>query len=236
MKVPKSQTIPPLAIDKEFNEETLSQLSDKPKEYQAQMLDARARTLERYSKKLYTELGMIGLYMEETQLWKLVIIPSIDEFGNQVFGPAKSFEGWVNDACPYSRSYLFEAKTRMKILRDGGASMKEIEEVPRCNIVTLAKLSTKLMQDPEIIDAAKHLTEEEFTKKIQTDHPGQHLEQKRTMIFHPEVSGKVTVDSAIAKAMKIWDCTRDEALVYISETFNEYCDKEEAKAMAAANA
>jgi hypothetical protein len=213
--------------DVQVDEAFLQSISDKPEEFQASLLDARARRIEKFNKRVYHELGLIALYMEEKSLWRKC---TLDDGSTP-----KSFEGWVKDACPYSRSYLFDAKRTVKILRGSGAEMKQIEDIPRCNAITLSKLSPALIRNPEIIDAAKHLPEEEFTKKIADSHPEQHIEERRKLIFHLEVSAKVTVDSAIEQAMKVFDCGRDEALERICETVLEVFAKEEAKA-ATANA
>jgi hypothetical protein len=175
-----------------------------PLEVQAATIDARVRKIEAVSKRIYGELGMLVLYFEEKKLWHYCF----DEKGERF----KSLDGWVVSACPYSRSYALEAKAKVKILRESGTPMDELLQVPRCNVLLLAQLSSDLQRDPEVLKDAQTLTEDAFRDKIIREQPNQGIEPKKKMIFDFEASAREVVDEAIALAMKKWECSRQVAV------------------------
>jgi hypothetical protein len=182
-----------------------------PLEVQASTIDARVRKIEAVNKRIYGELGMLVLYFDEKKLWHYCF----DEKGDRF----TSLDAWVVNACPYSRSYALEAKAKVKILRDSGTPIDELLNVPRCNVLLLAQLSSELQRDPEILKDAQTLQEEVFRDKIVREHPSQHIEPKKKLIFDFDMTEREVIDEAIALAMKKWECSKHAATCGIFAEF-----------------
>jgi hypothetical protein len=175
-----------------------------PLEVQATTIDARVRKIENFNRRVFSELGMLVLYVEEKRLFALLL----DERGEKY----RSLEAWMQSSCPYSVSYAKEAKAKVKILRDSGTPMDELLNIPRCNVELLAQLSSNLQCDPGVLKDAQLLQGEVFRDKIVREHPEQGIERKKKLIFDFEASAREVVDEAIALGMKKWECSRQVAV------------------------
>jgi hypothetical protein len=175
-----------------------------PLEVQASTIDARVRKIEAFNRRVFSELGMLVLYVEEKRLFNLLF----DEKGERF----KSLDSWMQSACPYSVSYAKEAKAKVKILRESGTPLDELLNVPRCNVLLLSQLSSSLQRDPEILKDAQLLQEKVFRDKIIREHPEQGIEPEKKMIFSFEASTRLVIEEAIALAMKKFDCPRQVAV------------------------
>jgi hypothetical protein len=177
----------------------------------ADRLDARVRELESQHKRTFVEMGLILNEMSDRTLF----IKIVDKVTGQYF---TSFDRWLADAAPISRSGGYAAMKAMRELTD--VPVAELQEMPRCNVITMTKLSTKARKDPKIIEAAKECSEEDFAKKIEELHPEQHIENKKPMRLKPVKSARQNIDRALKIAMWVWDLKdREAALEAIASYF-----------------
>jgi hypothetical protein len=196
-----------------------------PLEVQASTIDARVRRIEKLNRSIYIELGALVLYFDEKKLWHYCFDEKGDRFN--------SLEGWIVNACPYSRSYALEAKAKVKVLRESGTPMDELLNVPRCNVLLLAQLSSDIQRDPEVLKDAQTLSEDAFREKIIREFPSQCIEPKKKMIFDFEQTAREVVDEAIKLAMEKWECSRQAAVEGIFAEWLVAQKQEEAKVVAA---
>jgi hypothetical protein len=190
----------PNMVFKTWDASDMVLLKERSRTEQFEVIDGRVRFFERINRTIYTELGILVLYVQEQHLW--------DEGFGADGKPLRSMEQWLQEACPYSASYAKEAKEKIKILRDSGVDMDQLAEVPRCNIHTLTLLPPAVLRDDAaVMKDAKQLSEEVFRSKMATEYPQAHIDPKKKMLqyFSP------LVDEALALAMKKWDCSRTAA-------------------------
>ena len=190
-----------------ITELALVSLRSMPEEKAARILDHRLRSLEESYKRSFCERGVIGLEVQERQLWRWMA-----DFDGSQFG---SFEQWVIKAAPHSRSDVFAAMRAVKELRD--VPRAELESMPRCNIEVLRSLSTGVRSKPEVIEAAKSLPEKAFVAKIEQAYPDQHLESKRTVVMPKGDADEF--EQAIAMAIALGAKTRAEAVKEIAVSY-----------------
>lgn len=185
----------------------------------ANILDGALRALDGLAKRLFIERGLILLEVEARRLWEHLANP-------ETGGPYRSFEKWVVTAADYSRRDCFYALAAAKELRD--IPVRELSQMPRCNIALMQTLSSGVRQKPDVIEAAKTLPERQFVAKIQADFPSQHIEQRQPVVMAPDsVSAKF--EEAIALAMRVEGCsTRGEAIEAIAANYiEEFNDSEQ---------
>lgn len=170
----------------------------------ARFLDSAARRLENQNKLAFVELGLICKHVEDRKLWGILGF--------------RSFDDWITNACPSSRSSGYEAKTALNNLAD--VPFSDLQSMSRENIRTLSKMSTGSRKSPELIAAAKSQGGREFIRTIQSDFPNQHIEgRKRIVWFLPE-STESLMEDAIKLAMKVGECeSREEALLEIATDY-----------------
>ncbi len=171
---------------------------------QFEVIDGRVRFFEKINRTIYTELGILVLYVQEQHLW--------DEGFGLDGKPLRSFEQWIQESCPYSASYAKDAKEQIKILRDSGAPMDQLVEVPRCNIRVLAQLPPVLQRDTEVLRDAQTLTEDVFRGKLCREHPEAHLDPLKRVKWQFEQGAWEVIDEAIHRAMAKWDCGQQAAI------------------------
>lgn len=187
-----------------FTESDLALLMEKPLEYQAQTLDQRVRTIEKVWKRTFTELGIICLYVDEKRLWQYCYDPAGNRF--------TSFDAWIIDSAPLSRSYAYDAKAKIKILRDSGVPLERLAEVPRVNVITLSQLPPVLQRDEEVLADAQKLSEETFRAKMVSEHPEAHLEARKRVRWEFDQTAWEVVDEAVHRAMQKWECNQQAAI------------------------
>jgi hypothetical protein len=167
----------------------LSKLRQLTRREQFTVIDSRVRDIERSQKRIYVELGLLVLYVEESGVW--------EEGGH------RSMEQWIQKSCPYSRGHALGARTNIRILRDAGVPLDQIQDVPQVNIETLRAMSPADMCNPEVIRDAQLLSGAAFLDKMRREYPNAHLERPRIMQFKCATSQRVKVEEAIAKAMEL---------------------------------
>lgn len=154
-------------------------------------IDARMRQIEKHDKQSFIERGLCMYWVERLELFRTM-------YGGDRF---KTMGQWIVDACPYSRSTAYAALGEVKRAMADGLSLDDASKMPRCNLKTVNRLSTKLKNDPEILKAAETMEERAFLRKIEKEHPDQHVEDKAPMRFNPDKSQRKTVDACIDAVM-----------------------------------
>lgn len=192
----------------------LSDVIALPDEKAAPALNERMAVLDqvhRIHERSFAERGIIAREFERRKLWQYLVDPHT----NEVFS---SFSAWM--ACPDyigCRRVNFEAKRDIESMPEIPA--EQLREIPKSNIKVLRQLSSHVRAEPEVLEAAKSLPQNEFLKKIEADHADQHLEVRRLLRFSPGRSGSKIVEEAIRWALDHDIAgTRDEALVRMAET------------------
>lgn len=208
----------PALAPEPFTETTLQNLRVQPRGYQANVCDARVRQIEAQNRRNFVEIGLIILHVEEAELWKELV----DDAGALFH----SCDAWMMNACPISRSHGYDAKSKIKVLRENKIPFEEAAKIPRCNLTQLTQLSSAVMRDPEILRAAASQSAEEFNSTIRKNHPDQHFESRLPMRFYPTETARQRIDMALDKAKLIEGCTtREEALEAISANYMESCEQ-----------
>jgi len=139
-------------------------------------LTKRLRALEDIWRKGFAERGLILLEVEHRELWKYVT----DDHGK----PFTSFSRWLIDCAPHSERDCRYALAAVKELQDVPKS--DLLEIPRMNLEVLKSVSTSVRSQPEVLQAAKTLSEAEFVAHLQVTQPTQHIEAtKRLVLTYP---------------------------------------------------
>lgn len=175
----------------------------------ASILDGALRALDGLSKRIFIERGLILYEVESRRLWEHLTDPTTG-------APYRSFEKWVVTAADYSRRDCFYALAAAKELKD--IPVRDLSQMPRCNIALLQTLSSGVRQRPEVIEAAKKLPEKEFVAKVQESFPEQHIEARQIVAMPTGILGKQ--NEAIERATALYGCkSRAEALECIYADF-----------------
>jgi hypothetical protein len=192
----------------------LSDMIALPDPEAAEALNTRMAALDqihRIHERSYAERGIIAREFETRHLWAHLIDP---ETGISF----PHLTAWLSCSdflgC---RRTNFEAKADMKELSDVPAD--KLIDVTKDNIKVLKLLSTSVRNQPDVLEAAKSMPQNEFLAKVEKEHPTQHLEVRRFLRFKPGRSGAKIVEEAIAWALEHDIAgSRDEALVRMAET------------------
>lgn len=202
-------------LDAGVTDAALISLRSMPDEIAAVALDGRLRTLEAQWKRTFVERGLILLEMEQRMLWKYLPDPQTGQ-------PYNSLERWIITAAPQSRSDAYAALRAVKELRD--IPRERLEAIPRCNVAILQALSTAVRNDPNILDAARHLPEKEFIHEIQRCWPEQHVEQRRAIHMHPVASASPIIEKGFKLVMEHEGLTTREQVLefWATKSIDEY--------------
>lgn len=160
----------------------------------AQSYDGRMRDLEKQISQTWFEAGEIGLYMRNSKGWDLLGF--------------HSFNAWLLDAAPKSRSVVYAAINALEELKD--VPSEELKEIAHSTVHVLKKLPKQVRSNPAVREAAKVLTTKEFSRKMKADHPELHLENYIKTEFYFESSQEKVVDHAIEKAQELYDLPTKE--------------------------
>lgn len=163
----------------------------------AQSYDGRMRDLEKQISQTWYEAGQIGLAMRNSRGWELL------NFG--------SFNQWLLDAAPKSRSVVYAAINALEELNDVPA--EELKEIAHSTVHILKKLPKEVRKNPAVREAAKKLTTKEFGRKMKADHPELHLENYIKTEFLFEASQEKVIDEAIEKAKALYDLPTKELAI-----------------------
>jgi len=176
----------------------------------ARILDARVRDLERQHRRSFIELGLICVEMSDRSLWRELVDPETGNF-------FQSFSSWLADATLVSRSAAYCAMKALKDITD--VPIAELEEMPRCNVMTLQRLSPQVRQDPKVIEAAKTLSADGFLQMIEEEFAGQHLERNERMALNPTRGARKMIDEALSAAGVLYGVEGREAQIEVLSAF-----------------
>lgn len=196
----------------------------------ASCLDGRARALAKEARESYVEIGLICVEVENRELWQFA---QNDEGRNYT-----TFSEWMTDVWGESRATAYEAKSAIKACKDIVPEM-DLRATKRCNLKSMGKLSTAVIKDPEIQEAARTKSKREFVKTVRDKYPGQHIEEENPfpLSFNEDQEQDVLAACADYRALN------DTPLASIAECIHGICwdfsqenrDRaEQAKAMAQA--
>ena len=191
-------------------ESTLLQLRSLPDETAATFLDNRLRVLEAQWRRSFYERGVILHEVKQRLLWRFV---------NDCGGvPYTSFDRWLLEAAPQSRSDCYAALKVVEELRD--IPRHELESVPRCNLHILQALSSNIRQNSEVLHWASTTSQKDFVARIEYAFPDQHIESRRMIHLNPTTSLNAVMQQGIELAKRVEQVTtREEAIEAI---FMEY--------------
>jgi hypothetical protein len=185
-------------------ESALIQLRSLPDEVAAVALGQRLRALESLWRRSFYERGIILHEVKQRLLWKHLNDDATGE-------PYTSFDRWVLDSAPQSRSDCYAALKAIEELRD--IPREQLEGVSRCNISILQALSSKVRESPKVLDAAKLLSQREFVAMIEHDYPEMHIESRRMLHLNPVKSASPVIAEGFKLAMQIEGLTSREAVL-----------------------
>ena len=148
-----------------------------PPAIRAQEIDHRVRQLEKANKQNFVELGQLMVEMEKFAGWR--------ELGYE------SYDAWISNAAPVSRSSGYEAKRAIEKL-SGSVPLSELQDVPRSNLSLLAAIPER--ERKQWVKSAKELNEPSFRRKIRAEKPELHIEMIRGVRFRLEESQRCLLD------------------------------------------
>lgn len=183
--------------------------------------------IDRLHERSYGERIIITREFERRHLWQHIEDPDTGQ-------PFPHLTAWLSCS-----DYLGCRRVNFEALRDGkmlaDVPADKLLDVPKGNLKVLAQLSTAVRNQPDILEAARKLPQDEFLEKVEKEQPLQHIERRTPMRFSPGRSWAKTIEQAIAWALEhgIAD-SRDEALLRMAETaLDEWRLEEELKSMPA---
>ncbi|MHB1952165.1 MAG: hypothetical protein ACYCOU_00330 [Sulfobacillus sp.] len=133
----------------------------------ANVLNARVRLLDGLLRGAFMELGYIVGEVQRRMLWR-EMCPSPGQ-------PYESFNAWLKDAAPYSRSHCYAA---LKIVDELSKDIprEKLLQIDETNARTLLGVSSAIRQDESIQRAAQTMPGPEFVEHLQAQHANQHVE------------------------------------------------------------
>lgn len=192
-------------------EAVLIQLRELPDETAAIALDGRLRALESLWRRSFYERGLILHEVEQRLLWQKLNDSTTGD-------PYTSFNRWVVDAAPHSRSDCYAALSVVKELRD--IPRQQLSDIPRCNLSILQALSSQVRQDERVIQVASSSSQKDFVAMLEKDYPDQHIESRRLIHLNPTTSLSTVMQQGIELAKRVEGVTtREQAIEAI---FMEY--------------
>jgi len=195
----------------ELTEVAIAELEQGDYEEAAKVVDARARAIEKQTRRSFVELGLLCHTMDRTGWWSKLDDP--------ITGVTyHSWEDWATSALNVARSSAFAAKKVIEATR--GTALEDLREMTRGNLQQFARLSSKVQADPKILKKAKTLTETEFVSAVHKDAPGQHLSKAPALILNLEESERENFDEAVEAAKWVYDVeSRNDAIANIIAYF-----------------
>ena len=161
-------------------------------------------------KKVFALRGMAALLIEERELYK--------EVEDREFGvPYASFDRFLKQEFPNSWSYIRRALRTVKELRQ--VPFEDLLQITLANLEQLKCVSSGVRILPEVVQAAKALSEKKLVQKLNTEY-NQHLEVKAPVMM-AEADVCQLFEQAVDRVIIVYGCTRSEALEYIGQDILE---------------
>lgn len=152
------------------------------------LIDSCLRDMEKKDKRRFAERGLLLVEAERRELWREI-------FDNSTGGNYVSMEQWIVGACPFSRSDCFAAKRCVSELRE--IPIEHLLNIPRCNLMIMVKLSTKVRKAKAVLTRAESLSEKEFIQWLGENYPDQHIEPVSKMNLAPTTSARKVIDEVV---------------------------------------
>ena len=167
------------------------------------------RGLDGVEKQVFALRGMAMLIVEERELYRWVLDEEVGDF-------YQSFDRWMKQELPTSWGYCRDALRAVKELKD--MPFEDLLQIKRANLEQLKKVSSSVRILPEVVAAAKSLTEKSFVAKMNEEHD-QHLETKQPVVMATQDDCE-EFETAIALAIAVEGCTtRAEAIRAVSISY-----------------
>jgi hypothetical protein len=167
-----------------------------PDEDAARELQCRLAGIEKVEElheRSYSEIMIIADQFERRKLWQCI--------DNPVSGvPFNSWSAWATAAAPRCRRVMMEARSDAKALAD--IPPASLVGVSKSNVQVLKKLSTKVRNEPQILEAAKTLPQDEFIAKIEKEKPDQHIGGMDWLRAHMERAAIAQVKEVVEYAIQ----------------------------------
>ena len=171
---------------------------------------ARLNDYDEQERLRYAEVGLMVLTVEQGELWKLRTDPQTDY-------PCRSLNRWIQIACPYAHSTVYAALRDVKELQD--VPTADLAQISQSNMRTMRQLSTKVRNDPKVLEAAKTGRTDALVSLVKANFPQQHLEVETVFRVPLNETQMADVEAAIAKAMNRGCASRSEALWMVAIDF-----------------
>ena len=202
-------------------ESTLIKLRQMSDEVAAVALGQRLRALESLWKRSFYERGIILHEVKQRLLWKHLNDDATGE-------PYTSFDRWVLDSAPHSRSDAYAALKVVEDLRD--IPRHELEQVPRCNLHILQALSSNIRQSPEVLQWATFTSQKDFVARLEHFYPEQAIESRCLIHLNPTKSASVIISRAVNLAKRLEGLTTREDVLefWAADYLSEHPEEETA--------
>lgn len=176
----------------------------------AALHDSRVRELEKQHVACWSEMAELSLVIRDNHEWEMLSRekPVICETcGAVACTEFHSFNAWLADAAPHSRSAMYMAMGLREELQD--VPTKDLREIPLGSAKVLAKVPKSRRKDRETIKAAKKKPRE-FVAHIQQTQPDLHIETVAPREFKFTGSQEQVIDGAIELVRLLMGLGSDE--------------------------
>jgi hypothetical protein len=185
----------------------------------AEERDGRVRELERQHVSCWSEMAGLCQVIEEQEDWRILNF--------------SSFNRWLLDAAPQSRSAMYAARGLLKELE--GVETKDLRQIPLGSAKVLAAVP-KRSRTKKLIQLAKR-PPREFKAHVQDNFPDLHIETSNRRSFEFKRSQEKIIDGAIAmvnileagEVTEEQEMSEEEALTLICKFFMEKHEHEYGK-------
>ena len=203
--------------DHEVTQESILRMRELPPSVLAQLYNARIKELEMEHRRAFLETGIICSEMSNLRLYRELVSAETTQ-------PFHSFGAWMVEVLGVSRSSAYEAMEAVKLLE--WIPIDDLRIVPRCNLATLAKVSTNLL--PAVLEAAQTMSEKGFVKMLSERHPDQHIEHAHPVTLKLTTTALGVMDDACHVSEWAYEVKgRGAALEAIFANFlNSPCERE----------
>ena len=174
---------------------TLPDLISLPDPESAVALNGRMALLdmvEAAAKVSYSHRLVIIREFEVRRLWQYLIDPMVGE-------PFPNLTAWLASGFLGCRRVNMEAHRDAQMLPE--MKPQQLLDVPKSSIKVLTGVSTDVRNRPDVLEEAKK-GDDALLEKLETEHPGQHIEQRKPMHLMLGRSERKAVDAWTSYAIE----------------------------------
>jgi hypothetical protein len=147
--------------------------------------DHRMRELEANHIATWSEMASIAIAVRDGREWELL------KFG--------SFNQWLHDAAPQSRSHIYAGIGLLEELRQD-VSKQDLKRIPQTTAKVMVLMSKRQRQSKRVLEKAKTLAPREFIADVRDSMPELHLEKFTARRFNFSKSQDKIIEAALAMA------------------------------------